>query len=302
MLSIEKIYLKGINPTLPTVYDDGLSYMEAVAKLQYKVNECIEEILKVDPTLIVQRFDELRNYVNILNDGTNRKFDDITTNILLELEKVKVYVDEELENNNEYLLTVVDIKLRELEQYIYSLSSTVISPLTGKEVSARQGLQDTDNFDRTFGMTAENYDTRGISCDEFDSGMGQSCFKYDKYGSIYYDPHYFEYGNIIDELDISNQRTIIVYKLPTEYVIFIGANSIMPSPFDIVITNPIGNIFPVGTYSYSSGVIVSGDEVISYNVNVITSEQGDLTIRVTGLQNALSGLSLSFTIPCLNIG
>ena len=60
---IDPIRLRMINPIPPTVFNDGITYIESLAKLQAKINECIEVINSTNIEQIRQELNEMKAYL-----------------------------------------------------------------------------------------------------------------------------------------------------------------------------------------------------------------------------------------------
>lgn len=188
-MSIEKIYLKGINPTLPTAYDDGLSYMEAIAKLQYKINECIVYIQEADIEGLKKSLLELKQYVDSSAANVDNK-------LRLQLQEVNQLVvktvdkiEKDISSSNSYNKKLVERALYDIAKTIEekSLQVTATNPLSGELEPVNKVLGITDSICRNNALVAGAYDYIGLTADEFDEMCNDydvSCFVYDVYGVI----------------------------------------------------------------------------------------------------------------------
>lgn len=171
-VSIEKIYLKGINPTLPTVYDDGLSYMEAIAKLQYKINECINLLNETDFEGFKQALQDTVNYVD-------NKMVVVDSKLAKQMQEVVALIND----NNSYNRKLIEMTLVEISKTIEekSLEVTATNPLTGKPDVLNKVIGVTDSICRNTGLIANAYDNVGLSADEFE----EMCYDYDVNAFMY---------------------------------------------------------------------------------------------------------------------
>ena len=127
---------------LPAVYDESLSYMEALAKLTYKVNETIEatNTLNDNVGLLRDVVDELNTRVTNVEgeiDGfeaeVTRRFEELTTQIYADVDAKLREVDDKIvdvENRVTILETTVNATLEEFKLYMETELKRVTDELT----------------------------------------------------------------------------------------------------------------------------------------------------------------------------
>ena len=182
-MPLEKIFLRGINPTLPTVYDDGLSYMEAVAKLQSKINECIDLIQKADVEGVQKALKEALEYVNKSVQNVDSKLAEQLTEVDIRISELLTAVERDIAETNRANELLIENAIIELERFIAQMSLTVqaTNPLNGRQETLNKSLGVTDSICRNFALTAEHYDVLNIPASVYDS-YGIKAFDYDVYG------------------------------------------------------------------------------------------------------------------------
>lgn len=131
-----------LHKVLPAVYDESLSYLEGLAKLTYKVNECITDVnaLNDNVSLLNDAVIELNGRVEAVEgeiDGfekeIERKFEELTNQIYSDVDTKLTEVDDKIvdvENRVSALETKVDTTLEEFRVYIESEMKKVIDELT----------------------------------------------------------------------------------------------------------------------------------------------------------------------------
>jgi len=131
-----------LHKVLPAVYDESLSYLEGLAKLTYKVNECITDVnaLNDNVSLLNDAVIELNGRVEAVEgeiDGfekeVERRFEELTNQIYSDVDAKLTEVDDKIvdvENRVSALETKVDTTLEEFRVYIESEMSRVIEELT----------------------------------------------------------------------------------------------------------------------------------------------------------------------------
>lgn len=179
-----------INPTLPAVYSKALSYLDAIAELQGKINEIVEEINNIDEinkAYVDQQIELLRNYVNnqiaLLNTDINNLADKESKDIQnVYLEISRVY------SNLVNLINVLNTSMRyELINYInerfdqVGKSFEVVNPVNGLRTSIQRALDSLYTNLRYMAFTAVEYDQLGLTAQQYDD-LSVSAYHYDQYG------------------------------------------------------------------------------------------------------------------------
>lgn len=184
MNDIKPIFIRGINPVVPTVYDDGLSYMEAVAKLQKKINEIVEVVNGLDITSVREEMNELKLYV----DGVVvRLQNELGVSLNANREWVQEYtrdivtnVESMLSTQDDYIKTWVRNALDDFRREVDLL---FWSPITGDTQPLNTIVKQLYNriFSIIGALTASEYDSLGLTASEYDSA-NLTAFEYDTQG------------------------------------------------------------------------------------------------------------------------
>lgn len=164
MPDIEKIPFKSW-PVLPTEYNDALSYMEMVSRINDKLSETINVVNAFSDTVfemckrytdsqieakygefqqqyneLVSQLDQFQTVVNNTLKGFQDQFDDYKEKTTAEVISAKAYTDVSIQQNNEYILEEISKQV---------ISVRVLNPFTGERVS----IQDMIDYLATFHMT-----------------------------------------------------------------------------------------------------------------------------------------------------
>lgn len=181
--TIKPIFLRGINPLNPTVYDDGLSYMESVAKLQSKINECINLINGLDVPSINTKLQELKDYVdNLASTLTDNVNQSITNNQLwvnAKIEELQTEVETKLSEQDTRIKIWVENKIEELRREINLI---FYSPVTGQLTDIDTILKQMYNRLRENALTASEYDNKELTAQDYDNRL-LSAYSYDMNGA-----------------------------------------------------------------------------------------------------------------------
>lgn len=164
MPDIEKIPFKSW-PVLPSEYNDALSYMEMVSRINDKLSETIDVVNAFGDTVfemckqytdsqieakygefqqqyneLVSQLDQFQTAVNNTLKGFQDQFDDYKEKTTAEVISAKAYTDVSIAQNNEYIL-------EQISQQVISVR--VLNPFTGERVS----IQDMIDYLSMFHMT-----------------------------------------------------------------------------------------------------------------------------------------------------
>ena len=123
---------------------------------------------------VMQLMEELRNYVNSSNASLRAYVD--STQI-----ETQTYIDLQIDAMYDYVDSIV-------------LDLTVRNPITGKNASLQEVLNQFYDLIRTGAFTAENFDGSQITCSQFDSSL-ITAYEFDTEGQnkLYGDPKYYMY-------------------------------------------------------------------------------------------------------------
>lgn len=123
---------------------------------------------------VMQLMEELRNYVNSSNAS------------------LRAYVDSRQMETQTY----IDLQIDAMYDYVDSivLDLTVKNPITGKDASLEEVLNEFYDLIRTGAFTAETFDASQITCTAFDSSL-ITAYEFDTAGQnkLYEDPKYYMY-------------------------------------------------------------------------------------------------------------
>lgn len=182
--TIKPIYLRGINPLNPTVYDDGLSYMESVAKLQSKINECINLINGLDVPSINAKLQELKDYVDnlatVLSDNVTESIANNQLWVNTKIEELQAEVDTKLSEQDIKIKIWVEKQIEELKR---DVNLIFYSTVTGQLTDINTILKQMYNRLRVNALTASEYDVKELTAQEYDNTM-LSAYSYDMNGAI----------------------------------------------------------------------------------------------------------------------
>ena len=205
--------------TLPAVFDDSLTYYEAIAKLTQKVNECIEAINSFEDDYkaytdeqiakakeeIYAKIQDVYNYVNeqdqyLQNQINNNyaildaKIDKVNSDLLAEIKEFynifaefRTFIQNWVQNKlNEYGMET-DAKLAELKEYVDNAvigQFQIFNIFRQTETSLELYLEDFYNYMRAGALTAGEYDSLKLTAGYYDSKYLKA-YVYDVAGKWY---------------------------------------------------------------------------------------------------------------------
>lgn len=156
------------NKIIPLVYDESLSYYEFLCKVNGKLNEVINELNAINIS-----FDELKeDILKQSKEYTDVKVSDLNAYVVQKFNDLKTYVDEVDEGTRAWVL----VKLNEIVAEglrIYNPTNGLIQPLA-------KVLGDVYDRLRYLGITCGEYDSLDLTCEEYDN-KDFSCREYDIY-------------------------------------------------------------------------------------------------------------------------
>ncbi len=202
-----------LNPVLPLVYDDALSYYEGLMKCIARINEITDLVnsFDVNEAFIQQskdytdkvlaealaninnRFSQIDITINSLRELHIKDIGELRTLIVSEVNRLQaemtrlyqamkdfnVTVDYKMEQVRQELLEFIKQQIIEIEA-IY-----VTSPVTGKWVPIQTALYDLYNLIVSFwSITAGEYDSLELTAGEYDS-LGLTAYQYDNLARWY---------------------------------------------------------------------------------------------------------------------
>lgn len=197
-MSIEHLHLKCINPTVPTVYGEELSYLESLGKVQLKVNELIDLIETIKPDELRAEMSQLREYVN--NEIEKNK-SDINTALENNLTYVMALLDSTIEQIDESLRTTtnnINVRFKQVLQELYyaidNLSANIrcINVVKGQNDDISSSVRALYDTTRLTGLTALQYDELLYDARTYDS-FGLSAQTYDLYALLKIHPYFKGY-------------------------------------------------------------------------------------------------------------
>lgn len=202
-----------LNPVLPLVYDDALSYYEGLMKCIARINEITDLVnsFDVNEAFIQQskdytdkvlaealaninnRFSEIDITINTLRELHIKDIGELRTLIISEVNRLQaemtrlyqamkdfnVTVDYKMEQVRQELLDFIKQQIIEIEA-IY-----VTSPVTGKWVPIQTAIYDLYHLIVSFwSITAGEYDSLELTAGEYDS-LGLTAYQYDNLARWY---------------------------------------------------------------------------------------------------------------------
>lgn len=121
---------------LPAVYDESLSYMEALSKLAYKLNETIEAT------------NQLNDNVDVLNDSVldlNRRVEVVENSVdtfLQQMQEAFEEMEREYDAKIDAKLAEVDVKMNDIDARVTALEDTIDSRLAEFKAEIDKAIAD----------------------------------------------------------------------------------------------------------------------------------------------------------------
>lgn len=206
---------------LPLVYDDSLSYYEALCKFRDKLNEVIQWTNEYEnelDALIDEKINALRNEYRAEFASYQEEIGKQLNEIQASIDSVLAKADAKIEANEAWvkakildLLTQINLQLSIIYQVIeanrtwnknYTDNSIeklidelpiltdvmVRCPANGEVMGIQRCLNIMYDTLRIFGLTCGEYDALQITCGEYDS-KGLTCLQYDLYVKLVFWPY-----------------------------------------------------------------------------------------------------------------
>lgn len=205
--------------TLPAVFDDSLTYYEAIAKLVQKVNECIQAIndfedayksytdeqIAIAMEQVNQKIQAVYDYVNSQDQNLqnqinnnyailNAKIDNVYSNLLAEIKQFydifatfRIEIHNWVENKINQYGNEVDEKLQEMKEYVDNAtvgSITIFNIFRQTKTTLEVYLEDFYNYMRAGALTAGEYDSLKLTAGYYDSRYLKA-YQYDVAGKWY---------------------------------------------------------------------------------------------------------------------
>lgn len=168
-------------PILPLVYDDSLSYYEALCKFNTKLNEIIDRINNFQEDIedmVDNKINVLKNYVDSENAKQNEDVKNQFDSVYDKINEVIVSINNNIETIYRYIANLntitknyIDVQISELKKLIDDtiLGDIIIfNPTKGVKDNLNNVINDIYNALRYFGISCYQFDSKHLSCDEFD--------------------------------------------------------------------------------------------------------------------------------------
>lgn len=156
---VDPIRLRFINPIPPTVFNDGITYIECLGKLQAKINECIEVINSTNIEQIRQELNDMKLYLeNELYETQQRVNQQLADNIRT--------VDRKLALQD---VEIKDYVEQRLDDFSRELDFIFLSPVSGIFEDLQIILNELYDSTRTDAITADQYDNLELTASYYDS-------------------------------------------------------------------------------------------------------------------------------------
>ena len=186
-MNITPIYLGHVNcGALPAAYDDSLSYMEAIAKFQFKLNELIEQVNQIDSDAIDAALAAMSKEIADNYEEVQREFDNLEaeqkhffqsvnqqiTAIATKEENDIADIRSEMAALNTSIQAVVDQKIASNNEYIFDTISSeligvkVVNYFTGEKVTIQEMFDFLCKLHATEGITVNELIARNKTTDD----------------------------------------------------------------------------------------------------------------------------------------
>lgn len=167
---------------LPTVYEDSLSYYEVLCKLTYTIDQVIKQI-DTDNSEVYKYINEQDlKVLSASKNYTDSEVSKVNAKLAQLHSQLTVLIKVTDENNRAW--TTHQILL--LKDWISKQGNVlmVTNPITGKLDSIQNVLNEYYNLFNYYALTCIEYDTLGLTCDEY-VGKELTSTMYDYYGKKY---------------------------------------------------------------------------------------------------------------------
>lgn len=171
--------------TLPAVFDDSLSYYEAVCKLVDKINECIDAVNSLENAwqsytdnainnalaLVQSKLDNLKVYIdqqdNLIKIELSKQISTLYSYVNELNTSTRAYTDNKVALHK----ADVDKQIAELKKYIDSIvvDTKIYNFFQGKYTTISELLYDYWNYNRPCGLTAGEYDSLQLTAQQYDN-------------------------------------------------------------------------------------------------------------------------------------
>lgn len=179
-------------PVIPTVYDDALSYYEAIGKLAEAVNEALQYLYGLADTITDETNAYTDQQVALLKSelekqisGVDSKYEGLYNDIVNANLELTIKVNQLYSAWNQYqgmIDSKLDAMMQSLKQYIDSLvlgnNIYVINPVSGMMSTVQVALNDIWLNSNYGALTAWEYDSMDLTAAEYDA-KGITAWDYD---------------------------------------------------------------------------------------------------------------------------
>lgn len=224
---------------LPLVYDDSLSYYEAIERMVAKLNELVEVINAYEDQYkeyVNVELENLKNYVDLQDSKLDEKFQNNISDFRKSVMQIlNNYKDEfnEYKNNLMTIIQSYQTQINDFKQWVYDdqkrqdldidqklrilynavnalviqAGVSILDPTTGKWGTAQTAINNIYNYLRYQAFTCGQFDGMQKDCLEWD-GVEFTALEFDVYG-------FYLYGNRLCDCYMFNPYTGLKDKIST---------------------------------------------------------------------------------------
>lgn len=172
-----------IYPIIPTVYENALSYLEELIKLNQKINELVqtlddnnEELFNELQVFVLERLSEMRTENQTAFASLNGAIEQVQTLTEQEIKKLEaniVQMYQVIYKSRDDLEIKFKLLESEIWRYVkgldYAANIYVTNPVTGRKDTLQNTLNQMYNKLNSGGLTAFEYDQLALTAEEYDS-------------------------------------------------------------------------------------------------------------------------------------
>lgn len=187
---------------LPAVYDDSLSYYEAICKIADSLDKCIDYLTYLDEEIITwdelnPKLDALQGQIDEIKtamreydrhfeqlDNETARLDQRVTDevallhqyvidqINLRIGEVELYLKQYADSGDQHVISWATVRFKAIHEFLErmpELDAKLFNPTKGYSEPAQDVLEDVYEWDRYFAMTALDYHAAGKTATELDA-------------------------------------------------------------------------------------------------------------------------------------
>lgn len=190
-----KPWYRGVhNRVLPLVYDDALSYYEAIQKVYLVVNQALQYLYDLEDEIVTDNHEYTDNEIKKLKallqaeiEQGDQELHDLYDSIVISMGELTVKFNQlyaAFQKHTELVDAKLHLQFENIKAYVDSLlvdrQIYVINPVTGVMSTIQQALNDMWSHCNVGALTAEEYDRMQITAGDYDN-LGITAARYDRY-------------------------------------------------------------------------------------------------------------------------